>query len=157
MQLRQITSCTAPAVWTLPRRSSNKKLVWQLYMCDRHRSLGPRLSGAIHQNTRAYQRVEGAAPRCGTLHDHQPIAQALTSHTRMWLAAAEPDDNSEPYWLGELRSGAEHEAMAGGREADLLAEAVKVAERAPNDRETQEQVLALLAQAEAACVERLGR
>lgn len=157
MQLRQITSCTAPAAWALTRRTSRGALVWELFTCDRHRDLGPRLSGAVHRNTRAYRRVEGEQPRCGTLRDAQPIDEALASHSRMWLVTPLPEHGGEPGWLGRLRGAAEHESATGGADAEALAEIVREAERVPGGGDVEARVLALLAQVETASAERLRR
>ncbi|WP_121701539.1 hypothetical protein [Streptomyces sp. E5N298] len=115
-------------------------------MCDRHRYLAPKLMGSTSLNYRRLQPVEGSPPRCGTLHDRQPIEQALWSHARIWLTSPCEEGGN---WIQRLRAAADHAAYVRSKTAADLTEIVKVAENGPDDPAAQQRVLALLAEAEA--------
>ncbi|GGW15799.1 hypothetical protein GCM10018980_51500 [Streptomyces capoamus] len=149
MQVRQISSCTSPAVWMLPRLTSRRTLLWELYMCDRHDALAAQLTGAHNPVRRGRQPVNREV-RCGTLHDHQPIEGALALHGRTWLVL----QTLAGTWLEQLTEAAQWQADIDGPDAAALAEIVRVAAAGPDDPAVQVRVLDLLARAETAAVER---
>ncbi|MEV6124398.1 hypothetical protein AB0M23_28475 [Streptomyces sp. NPDC052077] len=138
--LRQITSCQAPATTTLTRHTSARTLLWQGHVCHRHRHLLLQLTGASNLNSRATRPAPDPAPRCGTLHDHQPIDQAIESHARMWLQTP-----AEGTWAEQLTAAAALAVYTGDPQADALTEIARAAEDGPAAR-----VLELLAQVETA-------
>ncbi|MBQ0827681.1 hypothetical protein [Streptomyces tagetis] len=145
--LRQLTSCQAPATITVTHRTSRSTLAWQVSVCHRHRWVAMRLTGASSLNHKATRRIAGnsEAPRCGTMHDHQPIDRALQTHARMWLQApAEPGDT----WPVQLRNAADHAATVGAPGASTITKAAQLGGTGPDDPAVQTRVLELLSRAE---------
>lgn len=141
---RQITRCTEPAT-----RVSTQNRLWELWVCDKHRHIAPRLAGSAYLNYRRLRPAEDPPKQCGTLHDRQPIDQALQSHARIWLDAPQPGEDG---WVQQLRAAADHAAYVHSDTADDLAAIVTVAESGPSDPAVQGRVLALLAKVEASHV-----
>ncbi|MEU3423601.1 hypothetical protein AB0F39_34510 [Streptomyces murinus] len=145
--VRQITDCPRPATRTTTRHSSAQTLLWEVHLCDRHQHLAARLAGSRHPNhraTRATRATADPAPRCGTLHDHQAVAQAVESHARLWL-----DLPSAGTWVESLRAAATLAAQVHAPDAPALAGIAAVAESGPDDPAVHARVLELLAHAEA--------
>ncbi|MEU0332215.1 hypothetical protein [Streptomyces sp. NPDC006193] len=148
---RQITSCQAHATITVTHRASRGtnrgSLLWQVYVCDRHRLLPLQLTGASSLNHKATHPITGTPPRCGTLHDHQPIHQAIESHARTWLHA--PTEHPDR-WVERLSNAAALAAHVGAGQAGALDQIARIAEAGPDSPVVQARVLELLARAETA-------
>ncbi|MGW6598479.1 hypothetical protein [Streptomyces sp. NPDC055036] len=141
--LRQITACPDPATRTITHHTNHPEPLWSLHLCDRHRHLATRLIGS--RRTTAATTPE---PRCGTLHDRQPIARAVATHERLWLTGA----GAHAEWPARLRDAAAYAAHVGEVNAATLAAISRAAAQGPDDPDVQARVLHLLAAAEQAAL-----
>lgn len=81
MQLRQITTCAAPAVQTIEHRSrkADRALEYHLQLCNRHRWMARSWTGRRNQHA--------PTGRCGTLLDHRDFVRVVSSHGDEWLSS----------------------------------------------------------------------